>query len=167
MRKYNEYIKFQSTPSYEGEPAEFKTLSDAAKISIHSLIRGRTAMCGYWVGVGNISIHSLIRGRTNLYRQAYRACRYFNPLPHTRENVVELCSIGGIIISIHSLIRGRTGGKDCSSFHCYISIHSLIRGRTGFLCKKCQLLVEFQSTPSYEGELQNVTMVNAICCEFM
>ena len=78
-------------------------------ISIHSLIRGRTLRRLPPSNNGNISIHSLIRGRTLKAIKAWRYAlfqstpsyegelkkqeakndgRYFNPLPHTRENIV-------------------------------------------------------------------------------
>ena len=135
---------FQSTPSYEGEPCR--------------------------LGKGT--------PRKN-----------FNPLPHTRENDFDRDNPQEVYISIHSLIRGRTYKPSIDAVDCLISIHSLIRGRTIIIHKSTAnstnfnplphtrenpsevveeiKKAQFQSTPSYEGELQNVTMVNAICCEFM
>ena len=98
-------------------------------ISIHSLIRGRTAGQAYGGNSSIISIHSLIRGRTQssfgyagslafqstpsyegeLYCRSDRLLfRYFNPLPHTRENTSVNWHSLPDSISIHSLIRGRT-----------------------------------------------------------
>ena len=57
-------IKFQSTPSYEGEPDIYMRCYDKKKISIHSLIRGRTRGGYHGLYIELISIHSLIRGRT-------------------------------------------------------------------------------------------------------
>ena len=146
-------LRFQSTPSQEGELRASPPLRFGFSISIHSLVRGRTfgELEGREVNV--ISIHSLVRGRTSRKRKVFALRTYFNPLPRKRENVPyknkavrldchfnplprkrENCfrpgSVFNVLISIHSLVRGRTGGLP--PFHCSdsISIHSLVRGRT-------------------------------------
>ena len=97
-------------------------------ISIHSLIRGRTqSSFGY---AGSLAFQSTPSYEGELYCRSDRLLfRYFNPLPHTRENTS---------VNWHSLPDS-------------ISIHSLIRGRTR-LNSHSESTSQFQSTPSYEGE---------------
>ena len=56
------------------------------KISIHSLIRGRTKLTEKEWKRLLISIHSLIRGRTLQPQRNPQTARNFNPLPRKREN---------------------------------------------------------------------------------
>ena len=121
---------FQSTPSYEGELCDSFVVDTTDRISIHSLIRGRTTSKELLKIPDTISIHSLIRGRTGCDRLPIDLSDNFNPLPHTRENnknsvlsedsryfnplphTRENCDDDKLLylnnISIHSLIRGRT-----------------------------------------------------------
>ena len=56
------------------------------KISIHSLVRGRTQFKRNRISNQSISIHSLVRGRTFSAVLLMICGRYFNPLPRKREN---------------------------------------------------------------------------------
>ena len=146
---------FQSTPSYEGELHYWALCRYSKNISIHSLIRGRTAARSPTrTSSANISIHSLIRGRTAALKGRPEEKRKFQSTPsYEGELRLFLFFYGKICISIHSLIRGRTrtagrewtvikifqstpsyeGEPDCGARmdgDKNISIHSLIRGRT-------------------------------------
>ena len=60
------FFIFQSTPSQEGEHQFRKLIFIHTAISIHSLVRGRTARVAFLTIDSSISIHSLVRGRTRL-----------------------------------------------------------------------------------------------------
>ena len=103
--------------------------------------------------VKGISIHSLIRGRTAFSRSISALSSYFNPLPHTRENVRHngtFENLGGFQST--PSYEGELSAEASESVFPKISIHSLIRGRTIASKPRRTARNGFQSTPSYEGE---------------
>ena len=128
-------------------------LSFPEKISIHSLVRGRTALVRIgtamivyfnplprkrenYVSGGKFNpvsnFNPLPRKRENLQTViTFAPTEYFNPLPRKRENAQpHPGAVLALKISIHSLVRGRTFFCVFFVFLIYISIHSLVRGRT-------------------------------------
>ena len=84
------------------------------KISIHSLVRGRTEKLRKGSIMESISIHSLVRGRT-LYRCS--ACAHksdFNPLPRKRENIGTAC--GSYKLSDFNPLPRKRENNDCVLF---------------------------------------------------
>ncbi len=77
---------------------------------------------------------------------------HFNPLPHTRENFV-LGDAKGLArtISIHSLIRGRTRQKSQEKISQTFQSTPSYEGELN-IYTHLDSIYKFQSTPSYEGE---------------
>ena len=99
----------------------------------------------------NISIHSLIRGRTIKSSVSSSESTFQSTPSYEGEHTTVLRVKKGQLISIHSLIRGRTRNVNKCWNGNIISIHSLIRGRTS-TTEQMVKDIQFQSTPSYEGE---------------
>ena len=81
----NSHGKFQSTPSYEGEPVSEPISSLTSYFNPLPHTRENYIEWGSTY-LTLISIHSLIRGRTKTIIGVLYALHHFNPLPHTREN---------------------------------------------------------------------------------
>ena len=122
--------------------------SRSCKISIHSLVRGRTAFkfCKQ-SAISSISIHSLVRGRTQNSAGEQRML-YISIHSLVRGRTIKHSETPSLSrISIHSLVRGRTLDFSEKSWRRSISIHSLVRGRT-FHSFNYTPFSAFQSTPS-------------------
>ena len=169
-------MRFQSTPSYEGEPDGYFGRFARPYISIHSLIRGRTT------AEVVLTSENLFQSTPSYEGEQYRAyrCRqkenHFNPLPHTRENGQGCREFEEYSTHFNPLPHTRENGasrpdkslrREFQSTPSYegelyieaewteqavISIHSLIRGRTVSPTFHFFIIYAFQSTPSYEGE---------------
>ena len=130
------FFIFQSTPSQEGEHQFRKLIFIHTAISIHSLVRGRTARVAFLTIDSSISIHSLVRGRT--------------------VNALEF--VDSIAISIHSLVRGRTRliirPKSTTAFQSTPSQEGEHIVHIFF-----NVITKFQSTPSQEGEQKPLNVV--------
>ena len=114
-------------------------------------MRGRTLTCSLVARQHRISIHSLVRGRTQQYVSDVLSISHFNPLPRERENEFGKTNFRASKISIHSLVRGRTA---LSAFFTFSSVFQSTPSwegeRKSWTCPKSG--VWFQSTPSWEGE---------------
>ena len=92
-------------------------------------------------------------GERSTYLEIESGQNHFNPLPHTRENVItiftsyDLHNFNPLPHTRENIIVPKSALEIV-----YISIHSLIRGRTSAALALHQQIITFQSTPSYEGE---------------
>ena len=112
-------------------------MDHAEKYDIINLVRKNILRC-YASTAMLISIHSLIRGRTTSPKAIRSALLNFNPLPHTRENAAQAPQSVADITDFNPLPHTRENVK--------CGIHTAQNG-------------EFQSTPSYEGELVTYSKV--------
>ena len=121
------------------------------RISIHSLIRGRTVNSSQVAQIKEFQSTPSYEGEQ---RRKYHGIQlwYFNPLPHTRENTERFWGIVGAD-NFNPLPHTRENAIPMPTRFTgwQISIHSLIRGRTN-KTNNDAVLKSFQSTPSYEGE---------------
>ena len=121
-------------------------------VSIHSLARGRTAVCTPCKNKMSISIHSLARGRTFWpVRKPKRLLQFQSTPSQEGERNPSIQRTARANISIHSLARGRTSRiftlKDVSWFQSTPSQEGERTDMVDTLAKDI-----FQSTPSQEGE---------------
>ena len=130
LRNDNFILRFQSTPSYEGELFAIVRISNTTKNFNplpHTRENKSPPRCFGWL---RISIHSLIRGRTLFHRITKQLDRFQSTPSYEGEHKYHTLLLIHHYISIHSLIRGRTPYVVQFLHTLQISIHSLIRGRT-------------------------------------
>ena len=187
---YNEPTRFQSTPSQEGEHLNHNYPQLCITISIHSLARGRTSdIISICFNAIDISIHSLARGRTTEADRKMKSLTFQSTPSQEGEHFIPPFSQYKHRISIHSLARGRTF-RILFVFNIIFNFNPLPRKRennwwviiyTNLLhfnplprkrenypvAPNKTVMLIFQSTPSQEGELQNVTISDDLCREFM
>ena len=141
---------FQSTPSYEGEQLVCKLLEKAFEFQSTPSYEGELHLSFIFYKRQEFQSTPSYEGEPLLGGNSL-INDYFNPLPHTRENLAASDINTTSTISIHSLIRGRTirliylfRAQIFQSTPSYEGEHELAHIYLGHL--------KFQSTPSYEGE---------------